>query len=112
MIIQYVYNQNTIYTVNVYKNREIYLVKSILEELYYAGEGLVGKMGVSEEYNKIFSEYDKLYEQLLEGLNEEQKKMLDELSMLSGGMEGETGVTRFKAGFKLCMRLVLEGISK
>lgn len=51
-----------------------------------------------------------MYEQLLESLNEKQKKMLDELFVLSGGMESEAGISHFKEGFKFCMRLIFEGI--
>lgn len=87
-------------------------MRTQLEELYYNGEGLVEKIGISEEYNKIYCKYDKLYEQLFEGLNDEQKKLLNELSLLSGSMESETGVTHFKEGFKFCMRLVFEGMGK
>lgn len=56
--------------------------------------------------------YDEVYEQLLKSLNDEQKKLLDELYFLTGGLESETGINHFKEGFKFCMRLVFEGISK
>ena len=87
-------------------------MKSILEELYYASGGMFEKIGQSEEYKKIYNEYDKLYNQLFEELNCGQKTMLDELTMLSGGMEAETGFFLFKEGFKFCMRLVFEFIGK
>lgn len=85
-------------------------MKSVLEELYYASEGLVERIGVSREYRKINEEYEKVYEGLLESLNEEQKKLLDELFYLTGGLESEAGVTHFKEGFKFCMRLIFEGL--
>lgn len=86
-------------------------MKSVLEELYYAGGGLIEKVSVSEEYKDLNCEYEKLYEKLREGLNDEQKKMLGELYGLTGGLEAETGITHFKDGFKFCMRLIFEGIS-
>lgn len=46
----------------------------------------------------------------MKGLNDEQKKLLDELYLLMGGLESETALTHFKYGFKFCMRLVFEGI--
>ena len=87
-------------------------MKSVLEELYFAGEGLCEKIKAGEEYDRINSEYSKLFDQLLEGITDEQKKMLDELYLLSGGMESEARLTFFKEGFKFCMRLVFEGIGK
>ena len=87
-------------------------MKSTLEELYYASEGLADKIGKSKEFNKIHYKYGKVYEQLFEELNDEQKNMLDELYFLMGGLEAETGLTHFKEGFKFCMRLVFEGIGK
>lgn len=87
-------------------------MKSTLEELYYASEGLIEKIIPSKEYNKIYYKYDKVYEQLLESLNDKQKAMLDRLFFLSGGMEAEAALTHFKAGFKFCMRLIFEGIGK
>lgn len=70
------------------------------------------KISESEEYKKIHYEYSKLFEKLMEGLDEGQKKMLDELYILSGGLQSAEGLVRFKEGFKLCMRLVFEGISR
>ena len=88
------------------------IMKSQLEELYYASEGLVERISVSREYKKVNEEFEKVYEGLLESLNEEQKKLLDELYYLSGGLESEAGITHFKEGFKFCMHLIFEGISK
>ena len=87
-------------------------MKSTLEELYYDSEELVERIGTSEEYNKINDEFCEVFEKLLETLNDEQKEMLNNLCNLSGGLESAMAVTRFKAGFKLCMRLIFDGISK
>lgn len=87
-------------------------MESVLEELYYASEGLIKRIGVSREYKKLNEEYEKVYEGLLESLNEEQKKLLDELYFLSGGLESETEVTHFKEGFKFCLRLIFESMEK
>lgn len=85
-------------------------MKSVLEEIYYGNEGLVEKVNVSEDYDKINDEFGKVYEQLLEEVNNKQKEMLDELYFLMGGLESETRVTYFKEGFKFCMRLIFEGL--
>ena len=87
-------------------------MKSVLEEIYFANEGLCEKIKAGEEYDRIDREYSKVYDRLLEGLDDDQKKMLDELYLLSGGMESEAQLTFFKEGFKLCMRLVIEGVGK
>ena len=87
-------------------------MKSVLEELYYAGDILCERIGTSKEYKKILDEYFVVSDKLLELLNDEQKKMLNNLYDLSGGLESEAGITHFKEGFKFCMRLIFEGISK
>lgn len=87
-------------------------MRSVLEELYYSSEGLLEKIGTSEEYNKINDEFCEVFEKLLETLNDDQKEMLNNLCNLSGGLESEMAITHFKTGFKLCMRLVFEGINK
>lgn len=85
-------------------------MKSILEEIYYDNEGIDEKIPRSEEYKNVYKEYDKLFSKLLETLNKEQQKMLDDLFVLTGGLENETGLIYFKAGFKFCMQLVFEGV--
>lgn len=87
-------------------------MKSALEELFYASEGFVEKIKRSREYDRVNDKYEEVYEQLLEELNDKQKKLFDELYYLTGGLESETALTHFKEGFKFCMRLIFEGISK
>lgn len=85
-------------------------MESVLEELYYASEGLVERIGVSEEYKKINNEFCDMFDSLLESLNDKQKEMLHKLYELSGGLESEIARSRFKEGFKFCMRLIFEGL--
>ena len=87
-------------------------MKSVLEEIYFNNEGLYEKVDEGEEYDRLNRDYYKVHDKLLEGLNDEQKKMLDELFLLSGGMESEARLALFKEGFRFCMRLIFEGISK
>lgn len=88
------------------------IMKSVLEELYYAGEGICEIKGASEEYKKINNEFCDMFDSLLESLNDKQKEMLHKLYKMSGALESEAAITSFKAGFKLCMRLVFDGIGK
>ena len=85
-------------------------MKSQLEELYFDSESLVGIDSESEKLKKLYYEYDKLYKKFSQVLNDEQKKTLDELCDLMNGISAENGLTHFKEGFKLCMRLFIEGI--
>lgn len=87
-------------------------MKSALEEIYYDGDGLNGNIIESEEYKDSYYNFDKIYGQLIKELNDGQKNMLIELANLAGNMESEIGITHFKEGFKFCMRLIFEGISK
>ena len=87
-------------------------MKSQLEELYLDSESLVGIESESEKSKKLYYEYDKLYLKFKETLNGEQQKMLDELCCLMNSIECENNLTNFKSGFKFCMRLCVEGLSK
>ena len=84
-------------------------MESVLEELYYESEGY-DKIKKSKEYDKVNDKYGEVYEQLFESLNDEQKKLFDELYFLTGGLESETAKTHFKAGFRFCMRLIFDGV--
>lgn len=87
-------------------------MKSILEELYFSNDGMFERICSGRDYRKLQNEYCKVFERLIEELNKEQEKMLNELYELSSGMEAEAALAYFKEGFKLCMRLIFEGISK
>ena len=86
-------------------------MKTILDEIYH-GSGFMEKIPESKELEKVHGNYDALFEKLLKTLNKEQQKMLDDLFMLTGGLEYETGVSYFKAGFKFCMQLIMESMGK
>lgn len=85
-------------------------MKSILEELYFSNDGMCERVNNGREYRKIQNEYCTIFEKLIEELNKEQKKMLNELFELSSGMEAESALAYFKEGFKLCARLILESL--
>jgi len=87
-------------------------MKTKLEEIYYDNECLAEKIPESEEFKKIHYECDELFGKLNESLNEEQQAMLDKLYYLMGGLESETGITNFKEGFKLGVKLIVEGLGK
>ena len=85
-------------------------MKSTLEELYYDNKALVEKIKDSEKYKEIKEKYGKVFEKSLDELSEEQKDMLYKLYDLMGDLELEKSLTYFIAGFKFCMRLVIEGL--
>ncbi len=84
--------------------------KSMLEEIYFCDSSMPENLDAGKEYHKIANEAFEYYEKLEKILNEEQKKWLDEIYLLSGGTESEWGFANFRIGFKLGMQLVLEGL--
>ncbi len=68
-------------------------------------------LGKSEEYKKIKKDYGKLYEELESGLNENQKKILDDLFLLSAGSEAEASLVSFKEGIKTAFLVILESLT-
>lgn len=83
-------------------------MKSILEEIYYCKRGNSEVIEASEEYWKVHKKYEEIYEKLEEGLNDKQKKLLDELFVQGGGLEGEMALSHFKEGFKLGLLVAVE----
>lgn len=83
-------------------------MKSAIKEIYNNESGYYELIKPSEEYRKRHAEYCEIYEKILEGATEQQKKLLDELYIQSGGVESESGETHFIEGFKLGFRLAVE----
>ena len=82
-------------------------MKSVIEDIYN-GNWSTENFKTSEEYCKISDECDKLYKEISKHLNEEQRENLFNLVIKNGGLEGETGCTHFKEGFKLGMLIAFE----
>ena len=87
-------------------------MKSILDDIYFGERGHCETIKISEKYKQIKKEYAKIYDTLENGLNDEQKQLLDELFLQSGGLESELACTHFKEGFKLGMLIALEILSE
>ena len=83
-------------------------MKSVLRDIYHGDQKNIENFKESEEYKEVQRKYGELYEKLEEGLNEEQKKILDDLYLLSGGLESEASCTWFKEGFKMGMLIAVE----
>ncbi len=85
-------------------------MKSVIEEIYYGNCKNYETIELSEEYWKVNKKYGELYEKLEEGLNEEQKKLLNDLYVQSAGLEGEAACTHFKEGFKMGLLIAIEAL--
>ena len=83
-------------------------MKSVIEDIYLGRRGDTDTIEPSEEYWKVHKEVGKQYEALESQLNEEQKRMLEELYLTMGGLECEQGSTHFKEGFKLGLLVAIE----
>lgn len=83
-------------------------MKSVLRDIYHGEQKNIENFEESNEYWEVHKKYDELYEKLLQGLNEEQKKILDDLYVLSGGLESEASCTWFREGFKMGLLIAVE----
>lgn len=81
--------------------------KSIIEEICLNNTSL-RERAFSDEYKKLSDETDKLYKQLIDILNDEQKKIFNEFIDLGIGVCGEMEFLRFKEGFKAGLLLAIE----
>lgn len=83
-------------------------MKSVIEKIYNGERGCFENINESEKYWEISKEYGNIYDELAEGLTEKQKKILDNLFIVSGGLEAEAACTHFKEGFKLGLLIAIE----
>ncbi len=83
-------------------------MKSILEEIYYGEKGFYEKIKPSEGYLKVHKEYCQIHDKLEEGLNDEQKKILDDLFIATCGLEDKIACTHFIEGFKIGLLVAVE----
>lgn len=86
-------------------------MKSVLRDIYHGNQANVQNFKESKEYWEASSEYNELYEKLEQGLNDEQKKILDDLFVMTGGLESEASCTWFKEGFKMGLLIAIEVLS-
>ncbi len=81
---------------------------SVIKQIFFGGDGIHDKFCDSARYRKITKEYDVAHNKLEATLNDEQKQMLDDLWMLSAGLESETAYLRFADGLKFGLQLAVE----
>ena len=86
-------------------------MKSILRDIYHGDQKNVENFEESKEYWEVHKQYEELYEKLEQSLTDEQKKILDDLFIMSGGLESEASCTWFKEGFKMGLLISVEVFS-
>lgn len=72
--------------------------------------GYCDTIKTSEDYSEIMGKADEVNSELLKGLTEEQKELLEELSNLEMDAEAEACTTHFVEGVKFGMRFGVEGM--
>ena len=83
-------------------------MESIIRKIFYKELGYHEQVPNDEEYEKSSKEYGEAYETLEKTLNKEQKKMLDEIFLCGGGVQGALEQIYFKEGFSAGLRLGAE----
>lgn len=85
--------------------------RNLIEALYF-GEinETTSTTFETEEYYKADREFNKLYEQLKETLNDEQKELLRKMLEIDNITSGEIVVAAYKDGFRMGMGLAVEGL--
>ncbi len=84
--------------------------KSILEEICFNSESLIEQVVMSEEYKKRSEKACKLYSQLNDVLNDEQKKIFNDFTDSEMAVSAEGESLFFKAGLKAGLLLAMECI--
>ena len=74
---------------------------SIIRDIFYSNRGNKDSIKISKEYCEINKGAYAILERLEKGLTEEQKKLLDDLWLEAGGLEGEMMLSGFTEGFKV-----------
>ena len=84
-------------------------MKSVIEDIYNGN--IAENIKMSEEYFKICDECDELYKKIQTYLNEEQREILFDFMIKTGGLEGEAACTNFREGFKLGLLVAMEAFN-
>ena len=87
-------------------------MKSIFEDFYYKKLGHSEMQPKDEEYSKCREEYDEAHDKLEETLNEEQKKLLDNLFWAHAGLMAVLEYLSYKDGFRVALLLAFEMIGE
>ena len=84
------------------------MTRSIIEEIYSNNECLSERVALSERYKKISDEAYKFYTQLIDSLNDEQKKIFENFTDSEMGVCAEGEYMHFKEGLKVGLLLAME----
>lgn len=84
------------------------MIEPLLDEIYYSNCGQMEKLEAGEEYKRLEKEAGEYYEKLNEGLNKEQRELLEKYWLASAGQESKWGYANFRAGLKLGAQFILE----
>ena len=83
-------------------------MSTIFEELYYGELRQNENKPNDEEYLKCRAEYDEAYEALKGTLDENQKKLLDEVFFCSASVTKVLEYLSYKEGFRAALQLAFE----
>ena len=83
-------------------------MSNIFEDFYYKRLGCREMQPKDEEYRKCRKEYDEAHDKLEETLNEEQKKLLDNLFWGHAGLMAILEYLSYKEGFRVALQLAFE----
>jgi len=87
-------------------------MKSILYDLYHGLYSAAERsFSDNSEYGRAFARLVELEKELLERLEEHEKKLFIEYSALGSEMDTLTGEYGFEQGFRLGVRLMLESMA-
>ncbi|MDE7083347.1 MAG: hypothetical protein K2O89_06580 [Clostridia bacterium] len=86
-------------------------MRTAIENIYY-GTANKELFSISNEYKIISERVNKLQKDFYASLNEEQKKLYDQINDLQLSQHSQTFLQNFKEGFKLGLSLAAEAILK
>ncbi len=85
-----------------------FMKKSIIKEIYLNNEGLGEQVVLNKKYKKASDKAYKFYEQLMDELNDEQKKIFEDFTDSEMDASAEREFLHFKAGLKVGLLLAVE----
>ncbi len=83
-------------------------MESVIKKIYERRLGYPRSISNDKEYQEVKNNYDKAYQTLENTLNEEQKKMLSDLFVCGGEVQGVMEYLQFKKGFSAGIQLGME----
>ena len=83
---------------------------SVIDYIIHNDDEIRQKIETNLEYQKILRRKDRIYEKLIEKLTDEQKELFDKLDDTEAEEMNEIILSYFKAGMKLGIRIVAEGM--